>query len=176
MRKLKGHGLAEWLNVRVDFPLLQRLAHPIKTGAVRYPGLKIHERASSACSRSSCMAVLRSAAAMRNRPRLRLADEIGYIQRRAAAHDGRVVTFDQIVLFSTETGDAWLLDPSDHLAACLARDGDPESIAFEETDTSFQLACPGSYRLDGPAFVDTDRQSHRVSTIIGYPTRLFTKD
>jgi hypothetical protein len=47
-----------------------------------------------------------------------------------------------------ETGDAWLLDLSDH----LARDGGPESIAFEETDTGFQIAWPGNYRLDGPAF------------------------
>src|SRR5215831_15032712 len=30
-------------DVHVDFPLLQRLAHPITIGAVRYPGLKIHE-------------------------------------------------------------------------------------------------------------------------------------
>ena len=88
------------------------------------------------------------------------------------ARDGRVVIADQLVLFSTETGDAWLLDPSDHLAARLARDGDPESIAFEETDASFQIAWPGNYRLDGPAFVYTDRQSRRVSTIIGYPTQL----
>ena len=109
---------------------------------------------------------------MRNRPRLRLADQIRSIQRRAAAHDGRVVTANQLVLFSTETGDAWLLDPSDRLAARLARDGDPESTAFEETDTSFQIVWPGSYRLDGPAFVYTDRQSRRVSTIIGYPTQL----
>src|SRR5208337_1295779 len=108
----------------------------------------------------------------RNRPRLRLADQIRSIQRRAAAHDGRVVTADQLVLFSTETGDAWLLDPSDHLAARLARDGDPQSVAFEETDTSFQIAWPGNYRLDGPAFVCTDRHSRRVSTIIGYPTQL----
>ena len=114
----------------------------------------------------------RSGKAMRNRPRLRLADEIRYIQRRAAAHDGRVVTADQLVLISTETGDAWLLDPSDRLAARLARDGDPESIAFEETTTSFQIAWPGNYRLDGPAFVYTDRQSRRVSTILGYPTQL----
>ena len=113
---------------------------------------------------------------MRNRPRLRLADEIRSIQRRAAAHDGRVVTVDQLVLFSTETGDAWLLDPSDRLAARLARDGDPESIAFEETGASFQIAWPGSYRLDGPAFVYTDRQSRRVSTILGYPTHLLAKD
>ncbi len=113
---------------------------------------------------------------MLNRPRLRLADEIRYIQRRAAAQDGRIVTVGQLVLFSTETGDAWLLDPSDHLAARLARDGDPESIAFEETDSSFQIAWPGSYRLDGPAFVYTDRHSRRVSTILGYPTHLLAKD
>jgi hypothetical protein len=34
---------AQWLNVHVDFPLLQRLALPVTVGAVRYPGLKIHE-------------------------------------------------------------------------------------------------------------------------------------
>ena len=34
---------AQWLNVHVDFPLLQRLALPITIGSVRYPGLKIHE-------------------------------------------------------------------------------------------------------------------------------------
>ena len=113
---------------------------------------------------------------MRNRRRLRLADEIRYIQRRAAARDGRVVTADRLLLFSTETGDAWLLDPADHLAARLARDGDPESIAFEETDTSFKIAWPGNYHIDGPAFVYTDRQSRRVSTILGYPTHLLARN
>jgi len=34
---------AESLNVHVDFPLLQRLALPITTGSVRYPGIKIHD-------------------------------------------------------------------------------------------------------------------------------------
>ena len=34
---------AQWLNVHVDFPLLQRLALPITIGSVRYPGIKIHE-------------------------------------------------------------------------------------------------------------------------------------
>jgi len=45
-----------------------------------------------------------------------LADEIRYIQRRAADHDGRVVTIGQLVLFSSETGDAWLIDRDDRLA------------------------------------------------------------
>ena len=34
---------AQWLNVHVDFPLLQRLALPLTVGSVRYPGIKIHE-------------------------------------------------------------------------------------------------------------------------------------
>jgi hypothetical protein len=48
---------------------------------------------------------------------LRLADEVRYIQNKAAEHDGRVVTLGQLILFSTDTGDAWLLDVPDQLAA-----------------------------------------------------------
>src|SRR6516162_5032814 len=47
----------------------------------------------------------------------RLADEVRYIQRRAAEHDSRIVTIAQLVLFSTQTGDTWLLDSTDRLAA-----------------------------------------------------------
>src|SRR5271157_575720 len=52
-----------------------------------------------------------------------LRTEVRYIQRRAADHDSRIVAFGQLVLFSTDTGDAWLLDRSDFLAVWLARDG-----------------------------------------------------
>lgn len=74
-------------------------------------------------------------------------------------------------MFSTETGDAWLLDPADHLAARLARDGDPEEVYFEETDTNFAIGWKGNYRIAGDAFVFIDRDSARVVTILGYPTR-----
>ena len=100
-----------------------------------------------------------------------LADEIRYIQRRAAEHDGRLVTVGSLALFSTDTGDAWLLDPGDHLAARLARDGDPEDVYFEETDTQFAIGWKGEYRIDGNAFVYIDRDSGHVVTILGYPIR-----
>ena len=101
----------------------------------------------------------------------RLADEVRYIQNKAAEHDGRVVSLGQLVLFSTDTGDAWLLDVSDQLAAPLARDGDPELIHLEETDTSFSIGWKGHYRIEGTAFIYADRDSGRVRTIIGYPTQ-----
>jgi len=99
-----------------------------------------------------------------------LADEVRYIQRRAANHDGRVVSFGQVLLFSTDTGDAWLLDRSDRLAARLAHDGEPEPVHIEETDTSFAIGWKGHYRINGSAFVYSDRETGRVATILGYPT------
>ena len=100
-----------------------------------------------------------------------LAEEIEYIRTRAAQHDGRLVTVGPLVLFSTETGDAWLLDPADHLAARLARDGDQENIHFEETDTSFAIGWKGNYQIQGDTFVFIDRDTARISTVLGYPTR-----
>jgi len=99
----------------------------------------------------------------------RLADEVRYIQGKAADHDGGIVALGQLVLFSTETGDAWLLDVADQLAARLARDGDPEPIHLEETDTTFAIGWKGHYRIEGSAFVYTDKDSHRVTCILGYP-------
>ena len=100
----------------------------------------------------------------------RLADEVRYIQRRAANHDGRVVIIGQLVLFSTDTGDAWLLDRSDLLAARLAREGESEPVHIEETDTTFTIGWKGRYRIEGPAFVYSDHESGRTITILGYPT------
>lgn len=100
----------------------------------------------------------------------RLADEVRYIQDRAAKHDGRIVTLGQLVLFSTASGDAWVLDPADHLATRLARDGDPLPVNIQETDTAFTIGWNGHYRIDGAAFVYSDRESGRVITILGYPT------
>ena len=99
-----------------------------------------------------------------------LADEIRYIQRRAAEHDGRWVTVGPLVLFSTESGDAWVLDPADRLAARLARDGDPEDLYFEDSQTRFAIGWKGHYRVVGDAFVYTDRDTGRVLSILGYPT------
>src|ERR1700760_4824058 len=100
----------------------------------------------------------------------RLAGEVRYIQRRAADHTGRVISIGQLILFPTETGDAWLLDPSDALAARLARDGDPEPIHIEETDTTFAIGWKGRYRIEGAAFIYVDQDSGRVMTTLGYPT------
>jgi hypothetical protein len=101
----------------------------------------------------------------------RLADEVRHIQRCAARHDGRIVTVGQLIFFSTQTGDAWLLDAEDGLAAPLARDGQPQPLDIEETDANFTIDWKGHYRIDGAAFVFVDRNTHAVRAILGYPTQ-----
>jgi len=101
---------------------------------------------------------------------IRLADEVRYIQHRAADHDGRIITIGLLALFSTETGDAWLLDRTDLLAARLAQNGEAEPIQIVETAATFAIEWTGSYRINGPAFVYSDRDTGRVITILGYPT------
>lgn len=106
----------------------------------------------------------------------RLVEEVRYLQRRAARHDARIVTLGQLLLFSTETGDAWLLDPSDQLATPLARAGDALSVHIEETDTKFAISWTGVYRIDSAAFVYWDNDSSNVRTILGYPTQRITHE
>ena len=74
------------------------------------------------------------------------------------------------MLFATQTGDAWLLDPADQLALRLAQDGNSEAIHIEESDTTFAIAWKGRYRIEGPAFIYSDRDTGRTTTILGYPT------
>jgi hypothetical protein len=105
----------------------------------------------------------------------RLADEVRYIQSRAAEHDSRIVTIGQLLLFSAESGDAWLLDVTDQLATPIACDGDPLSFRIEESDTNFSVNWMGSYRIDDEAFTYREKNSGKVRSIIGYPTRQIIK-
>src|SRR5258708_4912283 len=100
----------------------------------------------------------------------RPADGLRYINRRAADSHGHMVTIGQLVLSPPKPGDVGLLAPADRLAARLARDGESEPIHIEETDTTFAIGWKGRYRIDGPAFVYSDHDTGRVTTILGYPT------
>ena len=106
---------------------------------------------------------------------LRIAKEVRYIQHRAAEHDGRIVNIGPLVLFSTQTGDAWILDSADQLAARLAYDGDPLELYIEETDTKYAIGWQGRYRIENNIFAYEDNETGRLLAIRGYPTQLLLR-
>jgi len=105
----------------------------------------------------------------------RLAEEVRYIQRRAAQNDSRIVSIGPLLLFSTETGDAWMLDPTDQLATPIARQGEALSVHIEDTDRNFTVAWTGNYRIEGELFLYRDKDSGNTRTIFGYPTDRITQ-
>jgi hypothetical protein len=104
-----------------------------------------------------------------SREQVNIAGEAKYVVERARNFDARVVTLSPLVLFSTEIGDAWMLDPQDGLALCLALEGEEQPFTIVETPANFSIEWSASYRIDGDKFVVTS-QPDRVQTFFGYPT------
>jgi hypothetical protein len=116
-----------------------------------------------------------STAARQSRESLNLAKEIRSIQHRAAERDGRMVSIGPLVFFSTESGDAWILEPAGQLATRLAMDGDSLPALIEETDTDYAIGWQGRYRIEGAAFIYEDHLTGRVTAIRGYPVKLLQR-
>ncbi len=104
-----------------------------------------------------------------NRAEHGMTHEAEYIIHRAEVGDARIVTVAKLVLFSTEARDAWMLDPEDSLAVCLAHDGERQPFKIDETSATFSIEWPAGYRIDGDVFIVTEK-SGRVRRILGYPT------
>ncbi len=95
--------------------------------------------------------------------------EVNYITQAAQAEESRIVALGNLVLFSTRTRDAWLLDPEDDFALCPCRDGEPQPVQIIDTPESFAIDWPVRFAIDGSTFI-VQEKSGRVVAIHGYPT------
>jgi hypothetical protein len=79
--------------------------------------------------------------------------EVRYIVQRALAGEARIVTIGELFLFSTPSGDAWLLDTDDQLALCLAREGREQPHPIMESPGKFHIDWPGEFSFEGDCLV-----------------------
>ena len=100
---------------------------------------------------------------------MNIQEEVAYIVGRAQEREACFVSLGPLVFFSTWTGDAWMLDPGEAYALCLARDGTPQPVRIVETEESFAIAWDRQFRIDGDVFEITDG-SGQVTSFVGYPT------
>jgi hypothetical protein len=101
--------------------------------------------------------------------RLDIHREIRYITQLAQAEDPRIVKVGNLVLFSTRTRDAWLLDAEDDFAICLCRDSEPQPFRIIETPDSLAIDWTATFSIEGAAFIVQNRTG-AVVVIHGYPT------
>lgn len=103
-----------------------------------------------------------------------LKKEANYIVRQAQLRDARVVQIGPLVFFSTETGDAWLLDPQDGLSLCLAESGERQSYVISETGANFTIEWNSEFYIGNNTFT-VSYPSGKVKTITGYPLEALLK-
>lgn len=83
--------------------------------------------------------------------------------------DIRVVRLGPVILFCANR-DAWMLAPEDHLARCLAREGQTLPIGIIENRKQFGVEWNAHYEINGELFQVTDN-SGNVRTMLGSPVR-----
>src|SRR6266702_8827102 len=101
---------------------------------------------------------------------IRVLEELRYIVDRAANRDSRVVGVGPLVFFSTAAGDAWVLDPADASALCLARDGSALPVHIEESAERFAIEWTHRYRIDGSLMVFSASDGKALA-VEGFPTQ-----
>ena len=104
-----------------------------------------------------------------SREQTSITGEAQYIIGCARNHDSRVVGLGSLVFFSSETGDAWMLDPEDGFALCLAREGVVQKVKINETAKNSSIEWECGYQIEGDFFFVTERFG-RTKSIFGYPT------
>jgi len=109
-----------------------------------------------------------------HREQISIIGETDYIINRAQNYDSRVVSLGSLIFFSTETGDAWMLDYKGGLALCLAKDGEKQPFRIVETPEKFAIEWNVTYQIEGDKFV-VIQKLRQVRTILGYPTEEILK-
>jgi hypothetical protein len=104
-----------------------------------------------------------------SRTRPEIEREVAHIIGSAQGGITRVVGLGPLIFFSTETGDAWLLDWQDERALCLARGGTSQKANIVETENDFAIEWTSDYRIQGDVMT-FQHGTGRVESIHGYPT------
>lgn len=107
----------------------------------------------------------------------RLLPEIEAVVQAAIDGTGKIVMTGpealasrQFVLMATEDGDAWLLDPEEDRALCLAWHGVRQEVVVRDLPTRLEILWHGTFDLNGPFFaVQTDHPGVGSRYIAGYP-------
>jgi hypothetical protein len=94
--------------------------------------------------------------------------EVEDIVAAARAFEARVVGLGPLVFFSSTVGDAWVLDPVNGVARCLALHGKTLPSGILEGAKRFTVEWQAVYRLAGEFFTVGYRDG-RVQSIGGYP-------
>ena len=104
-------------------------------------------------------------------PRLDVRREVEYVIKEAQRGMTHVVSAGSLVFFCTASGDAWALDPEEHYALWLTKEGERLPFRILEQGNTFAVDWSRMYKIRGEDFWTIDKSGAAIR-ITGYPTQL----
>jgi len=99
-----------------------------------------------------------------------LKEQIEYVKQFAYKYQEYVIGYDSFVLFASDTGDAWLLQPIEQAALPLCLAGIDQEYKIREVKKIYVISWYGMYRIGGDIFTVQSFGSQKIVQIYGYPT------
>jgi len=99
-----------------------------------------------------------------------LQNEINTIQKTASKSKFKVRELGVFVLFSTEKGDAWLLEVAESDALQLASKREIMTVELEENPDTIEIFWTHTFGIENKQFIITDYKDKKVQVIDNYPT------
>ena len=79
--------------------------------------------------------------------------EIDYILERTLEGISKIVSLDKLILFSTDDGDAWMIDSEDKGAHCLMKGFERKPFTAFDTDDHFYVKWEALYKINVDQFL-----------------------
>lgn len=95
--------------------------------------------------------------------------EVEKIQEKAVAKDATMISLGVFILFSTEDGDAWLLEVTDMDAIQVAAGGEKIAVEIEENPETIEINWTHKFTVKNRKFVLTAYKDKSEEIKEGYP-------
>jgi hypothetical protein len=102
-------------------------------------------------------------------PQVSVRQEVARIQEAAARREAKIMHLGVFVLFSTEAGDAWLLELSDMDGVQVANQGEVIELEMEENAETIEINWSHRFVIKEGKFVATAYKDKSVITHGDYP-------
>jgi hypothetical protein len=103
--------------------------------------------------------------------KISLAHEIDLIQKAAAEGKQKVKELGVFILFSTGSGDAWLLEISESDGVQLARGGVALDVPLDQQPETIEINWSHTFAFPNREFEITAYADRSVQTLTGYPAK-----
>ncbi len=117
-----------------------------------------------------CLSKVSSTSQTPQQQKILVTDEIKKIQESAAKKEATIKVIGVFIFFSTDKGDAWLLEMTEMDAVIAAKSGKVIDVDISESDETIEVNWTHRFTVKNKEFKTTAYSDNAIETYTDYPT------